>query len=318
MQNLDGRKGGRESLPRNLDLTLLELFECIRRTGNLSAAGALMGLSQPAVSRGVARLREMYGDALFVRHPRGVESTPFADALALPVASALQTLRSTFSRPTFDAKVEARSFRVALSDIGERLFLPRLLDRLAQSAPQVQIEAMSPLVELQEGLTSGRIDMAVGFLGELGKQFHRRKLFRERFVYVARERHRVVRGSLKREQLRAIPHVVAGPPGMEHAAAVEKVLSGRRVKARTALRVHSFLCVGPVVANTELIGAIPGNLAAVVADHLSLQVIESPVQFPSFDVEMAWHQRFHREPGGEWLRSIFTELFEGQAVAASK
>lgn len=304
--------GTKDPLPRNLDVALLELFECIRRTKNLSAAGQQMGLSQPAVSRGVARLREMYGDALFIRRPRGVEPTPFAEALAAPVASALQTLRSTFSRPFFDPGTEARGFRIAMSDIGERLFLPRLLEEVSHSAPHVRVEAVSPaLGQIEQALASGEVDLAVGYLGGLGKQFHRRKLFRERFVYIAREGHPDIHGALKREQLRSIPHVVAGPTGMQHAIAVEKVLAGPRVKARTSLRVHSFLCVGPVVNATNLIGAVPSNLAAVVAGHMRLQVIESPVQFPGFDVEMAWHQRFHREPGIEWLRGAFVALFSG-------
>lgn len=303
---------GKDPLPRNLDVTLLALFECIRRTRNLSAAGQQMGMSQPAVSRSVARLRAMYGDELFIRRPRGVEPTPFAESLAVPVAAALQTLRATFARPGFDPETETRGFRVAMSDIGERLFLPRLLQELSVRAPHVVVEAVSPaLGQLQDGLAGGRVDLAVGYLGGLGKQFHRRKLFRERFVYVARDGHPDIRGALRREQLRAIPHVVAGPTGMQHAAAVEKVLAGTRVKARTALRVHSFLCVGPIVADTTLIGAVPSNLATVVAGHMPLQVIESPVQFPKFDVEMAWHQRFHREPGVEWLRGVFLELFSG-------
>jgi DNA-binding transcriptional LysR family regulator len=302
-------------LPRNLDLTLLELFDCVRRTHNLSAAGAQLGLSQPAVSRALGRLREIYGDPLFVRRARGVMPTPFAEALGAPVAAALQTLRSTFERQGFDPRQEGRSFRVAMSDIGERLFLPRLMTHLAQHAPGVSVEAVSPgEVDLQESLQSGKVDLAVGFLGALSKQMHQKRLFRERFIYVARQGHPVVEGRLRREQLRLLPHVVGGPEGMEHAAAVRKVLEGPRVKAPIALRVHSFLCVGPVVASTDLIGVVPSNLAAVVATHVPLQLVEPPVQFPGFDVAMAWHQRFHRDPGSEWLRGVFVALFNGLKV----
>lgn len=302
-------------LNRQVDLNLLELFETVYRTRNLTAAGPLLGLTQPAVSRGLGRLREMYGDALFVRQQRGVTPTPFADALAAPVTSALQTLRSTFVRPTFDPALQARTFRVAMSDVGERIFLPRLAQYLARHAPQVVIEAVSPSQEqLHDGLASGQIDLAVGFFGTLSKQVHHRRLFRERFVYVARQAHPAVNGKLVREQLRGLPHVVGGPEGMQHAAAVEKVLSRPRVKARVALRVHSLLCVGPVVAASEVVGLVPSNLAAVVASHLPLQIVEPPVQFPGFDVTMVWHDRFHRDPGSEWLRGVFVELFEALKV----
>jgi DNA-binding transcriptional LysR family regulator len=167
---------------------------------------------------------------------------------------------------------------------------------------------------MQEGLTSGRIDLAVGFFGSLSKQMHHRRLFRERFVYVARKGHPAVRGKLAREQLRALPHVVGGPQGMQHAAVVEKVLLGPRVKARVALRVHSLLCVAPVVAASDVLGLIPGNLALVVGGNMALQIVEPPIQFPGFDVTMVWHDRFHRDPASLWLRELFVELFEGEKV----
>lgn len=304
-------------LSRQVDLNLLELFETVYRTRNLTAAGAQLSLTQPAVSRGLGRLREMYGDALFVRQQRGVVPTPFADALVSPVSSALEILRATVNRPTFNPGEEARTFRVAMSDIGERLFLPRLMLHLADVAPNVIIEAVSPSQgELFDGLASGQIDLAVGYLGDLGKQMHHQRLFREHFVYLARTDHPQVRGSLRREQLRELAHVVAGPKGMQHAAAVEKVLASARVKARIALRVHSFLCVGPVVASTDLIGAVPSNLGAMVARHMQLQLVAPPVQFPAFDVSMTWHQRFHRDPGSEWLRRVFVELFDSLKMSA--
>ena len=299
-------------LSRQIDLNLLELFETVYRTRNLTAAGSHLGLTQPAVSRGLARLRVMYGDALFVRQQRGVAPTPFADNLAAPVSAALATLRSTLERPVFDQALQARTFRLAMSDVGERIFLPPLLEHLSRSAPKVSIDILSPSQEqLQEGLAGGQIDLAVGFFGALSKQVRHQRLFRERFVYVARQGHPAVHGRLRREQLRDLPHVIGGPQGMQHAAAVEKVLSGARVKARVALRVHSLLCIGPVVAENDLIGLVPGNLAAVVATNVPLQLLEPPMQVPGFDVTMVWHERLHRDPANEWLRGEFVRLFEG-------
>lgn len=101
MQKVD-KPAGPQPLPRNLDVTLLELFDCVLRTRNLSLAGAHLGMSQPAVSRALGRLREMYGEVLFVRQPRGVAPTPFAEALAEPVASALEALRATFQQTIFE------------------------------------------------------------------------------------------------------------------------------------------------------------------------------------------------------------------------
>lgn len=302
-------------LNRQLDLNLLELFEVVYRTRNLTAAGAQLGLTQSAVSRGLGRLRETYGDALFVRQQRGVSPTPFADALVAPVVAALDILRGTVRRPTFDPASAARTFRVAMSDIGERLFVGRLMAYAAEHAPGVVIEAVSPSPALQDELAAGQVDLAVGYFGVLSKQLHQRRLFKERFIYVARQGHPQVRGKLRREQLREVSHVVAGPRGMRHADAVEKVLASPRVRAHVALRVHSFLAVGPAVALSDLIAPVPSNLAAVVAGHIDLQLLEPPVQFPGFDVTMAWHQRYHRDPAAEWLRGVFVELFESLRVA---
>ncbi|WP_332742174.1 LysR family transcriptional regulator [Hydrogenophaga sp.] len=309
MHKVDELASPQKHLPRNLDVTLLELFDSIRRTRNLTAAGEEMSMSQPAVSRALARLREMYGDPLFTRQPRGVAPTPFAEALGPAVVTALASLRLTFHRATFDPTREERTFRVAMTDIGERLFLPQLMEHVAKVAPYVVIDAVTSPSNLEEGLSNGQIDLAVGFFGPLGKQFHQHRLFRERFVYVARKGHPSVKQKLRREQLRDIPHVVGGPQGMEHAAAVQRVLGGSRVKARVVLRVHSFLCVGPIVAKTDLIGVVPSNLAAVVSGHIPLQLLDPPVQFPGFDVAMAWHQRYHSDPASRWMRDVFVELF---------
>jgi DNA-binding transcriptional LysR family regulator len=304
-------------LTRQVDLNLLELFETVYRTRNLTAAGDHLGLTQSAVSRALGRLREMYGDALFVRQQRGVTPTPFADALAAPVSSALETLRGTLVRPHFDHTQEARVFRVAMSDVGERIFLPRLIAHVARIAPRVVIEAVAPgQIPINDGLTAGHIDLAIGFLGDMSKQLHHRRLFRERFAYVARRGHPLIKGTLQREQLRELLHVVGGSSGMQHASAVEKVLAQPRVKARIALRVHSLLCIGPIVVGSDLVGLVPANLAAVVAGHMPLQVIEPPVQFPGFDVTMVWHERFHRDPGNVWLRELFTTLFADLKVGA--
>jgi DNA-binding transcriptional LysR family regulator len=311
MRQADISSPGRSKLlASRVDLALLELFDCVYRLRNLTVAGAQLGLTQPAVSRGLARLREAYGDVLFVRQQRGVLPTPFADHLAKPLADALSIVQGTVERPRFEPSTDRRRFRIAMSDIGERFFLPRLFGQLARVAPHVIIEGVSPaLPELKLGLEGGDISLVAGYLPALGKQVHQQRLFREHFVYVARAQHPKVAGVLRREQLRELPHVLACPPGTPHAAAVERVLMSPRVQASIVLRVRSFLCIAPIVAQTDLVAAMPSNLAALVAAPLNLQCIEAPVQIPGFDVSLAWHDRYHRDPAIEWIRGQFVELF---------
>ncbi|MPS27759.1 LysR family transcriptional regulator [Pigmentiphaga sp.] len=297
-------------LTRQIDLNLLELFDTIYQTRNLTACGQRLGLSQPAVSYGLAKLRETYGDPLFVRMQRGVVPTPFAEQLSIPVASALQTVRTTIERTEFNPRDANRSFRIAMSDAGERYFLPKLLAYLGDHAPGITVESLSAdLRELGEGLASGDIDMAMGFIPGLGKQVHQQTLFPEHFVYVRRKSRATQGMPLTLSQLRNSRHILAAPPATHHLAAVEGVLLSRAVRAEIALRVRSFLSVLPIVADTNLIAPVPSNFGRLAVRESNLEICESPVKFPVFDLNMYWHHRYHADPALTWLRESLVELF---------
>jgi len=301
-------------LSRQIDLNLLELFDITFRTRNLTATGLRLGLSQPAVSYGLAKLRRMYGDPLFVRVRHGVQPTPAAARLAGPIAAALQIVRDTVEKVEFAPRDARRTFRVAMSDIGERYFLPPLAQYLSREAPQVMVETLSPgLSELADGLAAGDIDVAIGFIPDLGKQIYTQPLFSEQFVYVMRNGHPAAWQTLTAAQIRRLSHVVASPPGTQHLNAVEKVLTSPPVRARIALHVKSFLSVGPIVAGTNLVALVPANLAQLVGKNLNLSVRQPKVKFPAFNVNMCWHRRFDHDPASCWLRATITELFGHQA-----
>jgi DNA-binding transcriptional LysR family regulator len=302
-------------LTRQIDLNLLELFDITFRTRNLTATGVRLGLSQPAVSYGLAKLRRMYGDALFVRMQRGVQPTPIAVQIAGPIAAAMQILRSTIKKVEFVPSEAHRTFRVAMSDIGERDFLPRLAQRLGVDAPHVMVETLSPgLTELADGLASGDIDLAIGFIPGMGKQIHEQALFSEHFVYVMRNGHPAAQDALTAARIRKLRHVVASPPGTRHLYAVEKVLTSPEVRSEIALRVRSFLCVGPIVADTDLVALVPANLAALVANNLNLCVCKPKLKFPAFDICMYWHRLFHQDLASVWLRNTIMDLFGSRSA----
>lgn len=308
-------KSAGPSRVRRIDLNLLELFEAIYDHRNLTNAAAHLGLTQPAVSRGLGRLRDAYGDPLLVRQQRGVLPTPFAEQLSGQVSAALERARATFAAPTFDPASQARRFRVAMSDVGERIFLPRSLGHLQRQAPHASIDVVSPTTsqQLQDDLGARRIDLGAGFFGKLSGQVRQQRLFHEKLIYVVRNAHPYVKGHLRREELRYLSRVIGGPEGMQHMHVVEKVLCGKRINAPIALRVHSLLCVGPVVAESDLVGLVPSNLAAVVAGDVPLQRIEPPMRIPGFEVTMVWHERFHRDPASVWPRPTFPRVFAADA-----
>ncbi len=241
---------------------------------------------------------------------RGVQPTTVAMQLAGPIATAMQIVRGTIEKVDFVPSEARRTFRIAMSDIGERYFLPRLAQRLAADAPYAMIESLSPgLAELASGLASGEIDLAIGFIPGMGKLIREQKLFSEQFVYLMRNGHPAAGDVLTAARIRNLRHVVASPPGTRHLYAVEKVLTSPQVRSEVALHVRSFLCVGPIIADTDLVALVPSNLAALVAANLDLSVCKPKVKFPAFDICMYWHRRFHQDPASSWLRNTVEDLF---------
>jgi DNA-binding transcriptional LysR family regulator len=241
---------------------------------------------------------------------RGVQPTTVAMQLAGPIASAMQIVRSTIEKVDFVPSEARRTLRIAMSDIGERYFLPRLARRLEVKAPHVTIETLSPgLSELTAGLASGEIDLAIGFIPGMGKPICEQTLFSENFVYMMRNGHPAAKDDLTAARIRTLRHVVASPTGTRHLYAVEKVLTSPQVHSKIALHVRNFLCVGPIIANTDLVALVPSNLADLVASNLDVCVRKPKVRFPAFDVRMYWHRRFHQDPASIWLRQTVVDLF---------
>jgi DNA-binding transcriptional LysR family regulator len=302
------------SVLRSADLQLLNLFVGIHRLRNLTAAGEELGLTQSAVSRSLSRLRAIYGDPLFLRQSRGVLPTPLADELLPPILTALDLLRATTTRADFDPKQTQRLFRVVMSDIGERYFLPRLMRHLAQAAPGLAIQTSQPtLQQLEVGLAQGTVDLVVGFLPKLGLTWHCQALFQEQFVHVARRGHPALTNGLHLDHLRRLPHVLADPPGMPHAATIERAIQGPDGALPLTLRVGSFLIVGPILAESDLVGTLPSRIAQLVAPHLNLSIYVPPLPIPGFDIAMGWGPRQAQDAGISWLRDTWLTLFSPNA-----
>ncbi|MEZ5889187.1 MAG: LysR substrate-binding domain-containing protein [Xanthobacteraceae bacterium] len=203
-----------------------------------------------------------------------------------------------------------RTFRLS---VGHRrtLFPAAAGARLDADAPRILIETLSPpLAErLTDGLASGEIDLAVGFIPRLGKRVREQVLFSEKFVYLMRRGHPAADDALT-----ASRNPLPAPRGSESARYAASPCGGEdakspQVRSEIALRVRSFLSIGPIVADTNLVALVPSNLAALVANNLDVCVRPPKLKFPLFDVSMCWHQRFHQDPAPKWLRGILLDLF---------
>src|SRR5437773_7083932 len=185
---------------QDVDLNLLRVFDSVLAERGVTPAAARLGLTQPAVSNALARLRKVFGDALFVRTPSGMDPTPFARELAEPVRQALALLESALAHgPGFDPATSTRAFRFYMSDLGQIEFLPPLVERVQRVAAGVRLEAVALEVEdIAAALAAGSLDLAVGFLPGLGPPIRRRALFRDPYLCLMRADHPITSLTKKR------------------------------------------------------------------------------------------------------------------------
>ena len=291
----------------DLDLNLLRVFDAVLQQRSVTAAAARLGLTQPAVSNALARLRALFGDALFVRTPAGMEATPFARGVAEPVRQALALLDSALAHgPGFDPGSATRALRFYMSDLGQIEFLPPLIERAQRAAPGVRLEAVALEVEdIGDALASGALDLAVGFLPGLGPPVRRRALFRDPYRCLMRADH-PIKALTKRKFLGASHALVTYRGGHR---VVEEALERAGLARRIALRLPHFTVVPMVLERTDLICTLPARVAHVFERRGKLKSLPPPVAIPVADVAVHWHERFEADPGNRWLREQVIELF---------
>ena len=291
----------------DIDLNLLRVFDAVLHEKGVTPAAARLGLTQPAVSNALARLRKVFGDALFVRTPRGVDATPFARELAEPVRQALALLESALAHgPGFDPATSTRAFRFYMSDLGQIEFLPPLVERVQRDAPGVRLEAVALEVDdIADALAAGALDVAIGFLPGLAAPVRRQALFRDPYLCLMRADH-PIKALTKKKFLEASHALVIYRGGHR---VIEEALERAGVARRIALRVPHFTVVPMVLERTDLILTLPARVARVFERRGKLKALPPPVPIPSAEVAVHWHERFEADPGNRWLRQQIVELF---------
>lgn len=302
------------------DLNLLRVFDALMEDGNLTRAGFRLGLSQPAMSHALSKLRAVTGDQLFVRVPSGVRPTEHAMRIAPHVREGLRLLAGAMqSDAPFDPQSTERTFQVLLSDIGEQVYLPRLMRHLSEVAPAVSLRVLNlPREAYAAAFVSGEADLAVGFLPGLGAGFYQQRLFTDNYVCVAREDHPRIRKRVSVAQFASEYHVMIEPGGSRYVTAahhtstatlIEQYLAHQGVKRRVALRVPHFMVVPDVVQATDFIATLPSYVIRYSRPRPGLKMLPLPVELPGFEVKQFWHARSHRDAGNRWLRNVIAEMF---------
>jgi len=297
----------------DLDLNLLHVLVALGECRSVSAAALRLQRSQPAVSVALAKLRRSFGDPLFVRSGNAMQPTPRAAALVQSARSLLARVEADMvAAPDFDPAASQRTVTLALSDVGELVFLPQILRELHARMPRAAVRSVSlHAPEVAAGLEEGTIDLAMGYFPDLEKRnFYRQVLFTDTYASLVRAGHPVKARKLTLAQYVALGHAVVRAESRTEEV-VERYLARRHIRRRVVLTTPHFASAPMIVAHSDLIVTVPEPLAryftSVSAD---LRVIGMPFEPPRISLKQFWHRKFHDDARNAWLRGVFCRLFQ--------
>lgn len=294
-----------------VDLNLLLVFDAVLRHRSVSRAAEAVGLSQPAVSNGLRRLREHFHDRLFVRTAEGMVPTPAAEALGSTVTAALAQLGAGLARrAAFDPRAERRTFTLIVTDIGEIVFLPRLLEMAKREAPGIAFRTVHlPAPATRRALETGEADLAVGYVPDLETGVFQQRLFSTEYVCMARADHPTIGERVTRAEFMAATHAIADAEGTGHYV-VAQALARLRPPPRIGLRVPQFLALPLIVGASDMVATVPLPLAFALRRAANVKLLAHPLKLPRIEIRQFWHERFHDDPANRWLRQAIVRLFK--------
>lgn len=252
----------------------------------------------------------MLQDEIFVCTYQGMEPTPYAAQLAEPVALAMHTLRGALNRQDhFDPHTSERTFTLAMTDIGEIYFMPRLMDALTRLAPKCVISTVrDSSLSLVEALQNGTVNLAVGLLPYLQAGFFQRRLLHHRYVCMCRKDHPATREPLTLERFCAYGHVRVISANTGHGE-VDAHMARIGIQRDIRLEVPHFVAVGHILQRTDLLATVPERFAACCEEPFGLTSLPHPVALPEIAINLFWHAKYHKDPANRWLRQLMFDLF---------
>jgi len=297
----------------DFDLNLLRVLVALGETRSVSSAALKLQRSQPAVSASLAKLREFFNDPLFVRTGNRMEPTPRATGLIDSARALLERVGAEIvSDPVFDPAKSTQPVRVALSDVGEVVFLPTLLRELRKAAPNVSVRSISlPPAEVASGLEAGEIDLAIGYFPDLKRHnFFQQGLFVDGFKSLIRADHPVTARRLTLKQFVELEHAVVRAESRTEEV-IERYLARKKIRRRVVLTTPHFASAPIIVAQSDLIVTIPEPLARYfcsISAHVRL--LELPFDAPRIELKQFWHRKFHHDARNRWLRALVYNAFQ--------
>jgi DNA-binding transcriptional LysR family regulator len=291
-----------------VDLNLLVVLRILLETRSVTKAAERSGMSQPAVSRALAKLRVIFDDALLVKAGTVMRPTVRGTALLEPLQKALAGMSDVLAgRAPFDPSTTERVFRIATTDYGATVILPRLAALMFSAAPKASLEIVP--VDGQTFRQLGEIDVDLALYSDnpVPPSLRTRDLFRERFGCLLRADHPAIarseHGRLRLEDYVTFPHILVTVVG-GRTGTVDTALAALGHSRHIAVRIPYFATAALVAASSDLFLTIPHRAAENFAHDHRLRLMEPPLDLSSFGYRMVWHERVHAEPDHIWIRRL--------------
>lgn len=291
-----------------LDLDLLVTLDMLLAERNVTRAAKRLNLSQPALSARLTRLRDIFEDPLLLPAQRGMLPTKRALELQAPLHEALEGVRRVVAESArFEPSSTAAAIAIAASDYGQYSILMPLVAVLRTEAPSIRIAWRTiDASVLTAQMERGEVDLALMTPETAPEPLRMRKLYRERYVAIARAGHPIVQGSLDLDAFCTLDHVVVSPQGGGFSGPSDAALEAIGRSRRVVLSAPGFLIVPEIIARSDMIALVPHR---IVGDRsVRLQILEPPLTVQGFEIAMVWHDRTTTHPLQRWLRERIAAL----------
>jgi DNA-binding transcriptional LysR family regulator len=301
----------------DLDLNLVHVMLALDSERSVSRAAIALGKQQPTISSALAQLRKTFDDPLFVYTANRMEPTPRAKEIVRFSLAIKRIAVELISAPSFDATQCDQSVRLALSDVGEMVWLPVILRALRVEMPMASLCSVSPpAMEVSRQLENGALDLAVGFFPDLQKRnFYQQTVYSEGFAGLIRADHPVVSRTLTLDQFRKLEHAVVRVESRTEEV-IERFLSRHRIRRKVVLTTPHFMSAPFVIAQSNLFVTVPRPLAIYFARTTdNLRMVELPFHAPRIALKQYWHRSAHHDARSRWLRGLIYKLFQSSAAA---
>ena len=304
---------------KSIDLNLLLYLDVLLRLGNVTRAAESLGISQPAMSNALRRLRTLFSDPLLVRTSSGMSPTERALKLQPLIREIVASIEQAVEADKgFDASNASRVFRISISDYGESTLLPPLLRRMRSEAPNITLDMLTPSDVSYQDVELGNVDMVINRFDALPESFHQKTIWRDRFSCLL-SNHNPIRHHFNLENYLGASHVWVSKTGMGIGVGVEPdasqqlgwvddALAKLGKKRRIRVFTRHYRSAMQLAELRDLVITLPSKAAKLLIESPDVVILPPPFEIPEIELKMAWSPLLQNNPAHKWLRNLITDV----------